>query len=400
MRHCFYRTSLPYFSQLVVVGALGCTYGCSFCATSSQFGRRRIPIASGRTLFTLLLQQARAHPRAQSAIIYDEDFLMNRERALEFMQCMEWSEELRARPMLLTVFASVRSVRQYTTAELVRGGIGTIYIGVESFDEEVLGRESLGKRQGDVAALFEELHRHGICTLGSLIVGWDGQSRDRMLRESARFVALNPTFYQVVPLHPAPGTALWDRLKREGRLLADYSFARDSIARFTFELKDATRDEALGVVERTYSDLVAEGGPWPFRLYANLLRGASNLAGDPDPAMRARAATCRRMLTPLLPLAMLSRVFFSGPGFRSRWVAAMRDTLNRFPLLFLTGCAGALVALPLLAALYAAAAARNRLLPYGDQPPVIRQEYGHAAENHVHAVASPSTVRTDRIAAA
>ena len=48
MEHCFFRTSLPIFTQLVFLGSLGCTFGCSFCATSSQFDRRRILIASGR----------------------------------------------------------------------------------------------------------------------------------------------------------------------------------------------------------------------------------------------------------------------------------------------------------------------------------------------------------------
>jgi hypothetical protein len=40
-------------------------------------------------------------------------------------------------------------------SELIRCGIGTIYIGIESFQPDVLERESLVKRDGDVEAIFE-----------------------------------------------------------------------------------------------------------------------------------------------------------------------------------------------------------------------------------------------------
>ncbi|MCK5573970.1 MAG: radical SAM protein, partial [Bacteroidetes bacterium] len=343
MTHCFVRTSIPLFQQLVVVGALGCTYGCPFCATSSQFKRRRIRIASGRQLFELLLAQARKHPRVRSAIIYDEDFLLDRKQALEFMHCMEACRELRERPLLLTIFSSVNSIRRFTMEELIRCGIGTIYIGVESFQEDVLSREGLVKRDGDVRSLFAELHRHGINTLGSLIIGWDGQNVEAMEQDIRRFVSLNPTFYQVVPLHPVPGTALWSRMREEGRIDRNYTFEGDSIGRFTFRLDRLLQAEALEGVARTYRGLVAEGGPWPFRLYEVLLSGYRHLRDHQNPIMRARARAYRKMIPTVLPLAVASRVFFRGEGYRRRWLRAMRESAQQFPLLRLIGTVAGVV---------------------------------------------------------
>jgi haloalkane dehalogenase len=375
MQHCFFRTSLTIFTQLVFVGSLGCTFGCSFCATSSQFDRRRIPIASGGELFKHILAQARRYPNVKSAIVYDEDFLIDRSRVLEFMRLMESSAELRKRPFLLTVFASVRSVRQYSMSELIRCGIGTIYIGIESFQPDVLERESLVKRDGDVEAIFEELHQHGICTLGSLIIGWDEQTSAQIQQEIERFITLNPTFYQVVPLHPIPGTGLWKRLKEQQRFLEGYTFEKDSIAQFTFVLQNVSRDEALGAVTRTYRGLVAEGGPWPFRIFENLLRGYQHLSTHPDPVMISRAQACRKLLRPLLPLAILSRIFFAGPGFRKRWRSTIQMTLREYPILAITGGLGALLAFPFLAVLYLFANVRFWARPSGDQPKVIRRDY-------------------------
>ena len=376
MTHCFVRTGIPLFQQLVVVGSLGCTYGCPFCATSSQFRRRRIRIASGRQLFDLLLRQARQHPRVQSAIIYDEDFLLDRREVMEFMGCMEESRELRERPLLLTIFSSVRSIRRYTMDELVRCGIGTIYIGVESFQQEVLQAEGLNKREGDVGELFARLHRHGINTLGSLIIGWDGQSREEMDRDIDRFVRLNPTFYQVVPLHPVPGTPLWDRMRKEGRIQRDYTFQGDSIGRFTFSLDRLTHDEALEGVERTYRGLVAEGGPWPFRLYEVLLSGYLSLRSHPNPLMRERARAYRKMIPRILPLAAASRVFFRRGRFSGRWSRTMKETFEVFPYQTLVGMLGGLAVSLVFSGLYIMAHLLQLLRPHGDQPPKIRRAYG------------------------
>lgn len=375
MTHCFFRTPFPIFTQLVLVGSLGCTFGCPFCATSSQFRRRRIPIASGRTLFDLLVSQARKHPRAHSAIIYDEDFLIDRRRVLEFIRLMDSCRELRERPLLLTVFASVRSLEQYSIRELICCGIGTIYIGVETFEEEVLRREGLGKRDGDVAGWFRRLHDSGINTLGSLIIGWDGQSREQTQLEVDRFVALNPTFYQVVPLHPVPGTTLWRRLKEEGRLSREHIFADDSIAHFTFALKDVRPEEAQEAVARTYRKLVLEGGPWPFRLFENLLQGYCRLSKDADPDLKSRGEAYRKMSRPIMPLAIMSRAFFFGSGFKNRWNVVMRTALWEFPLTFSFSAVLAILAVPLIIGMYGAANVLYWIRPLGDQPKCLRAEY-------------------------
>jgi hypothetical protein len=375
IQHCLFRTSIPLFRQLVLLGSLGCAFGCPFCATSSQFDRKRVLVASAPELFDALLAQARKYPDVQSAIIYDEDFLVDRQRVVEFTRLMEGCAELRNRPLLLTVFASVRTIRMYSISELLRSGIGTIFIGVESFQPEVIEHESMTKRDGDVEQLFEDLHRHGINTLGSLILGWDGQTPAQMRVESQRFAALNPTFYQVVPLHPVPGTPLWKKLKSENRMLAGYKFENDHIGQFTFELRGASSDEALGVVGETYRTLVAQGGPWPFRLAENLLRGYRQLSRLDDPACGSRANAYRKLLGPILPLAMVSRPLFHGRGFSLRWRTAMRASIRDFPLLTLKCAVGAFLDLPVLAALYVGACIFFWLRPYGDQPKCIRQEY-------------------------
>jgi hypothetical protein len=61
-------------------------------------------------LFKHILAQARRYPNVKSAIVYDEDFLIDRSRVLEFMRLMESSAELRKRPFFLpSLLPSARS---------------------------------------------------------------------------------------------------------------------------------------------------------------------------------------------------------------------------------------------------------------------------------------------------
>jgi hypothetical protein len=389
IRQSLFRTRLTLFRQAVVVGALGCPYGCGFCATSAQFERRRVELATGPELVARLEEQRRLHPAIDSALVYDEDFLLDRPRFLAFLEAVERSEALRRRPFALTVFAALRSLRACTVEELLRAGVGTVYLGVESLEGSVLGREGLEKRSGELEAWFERLHRHGIHTLGSLVVGWDGQDLARTRADVDRFAALDPTFYQVIPLHPVPGTALWSRLEREGRLDRSRGFGGDQVGRFTFRLSDLSREEALAEVARSARALVDRGGPWPARLAEDLVRGIPTLEAHADERVRARAAGLRRTLRATLPLAVAARVFFRGRGFRARWRATVAAAWRLERGALLASVALAPLTCAVLAAVYAVAQARYWLLPGGDPPARRRTRYPGVAAPDAGAVSGP-----------
>lgn len=373
-KNSFFRTHIQLFKQIILVGGLGCVYGCSFCSTSSQFNRRYIPLFSGKQLFNSLLQQAQKHPNIPSAIIYDEDFLLNRKQVLEFMEHFN-NSELQKRPFLLTVFASVKSIMQYSIEEILKCGIGTIFIGVESLEENVLAKEGLPKRYGNVEELFKELHAHGINTLGSLIIGWDSQDEAVAKRDSQRFVTMNPTFYQVVPLHVVPGTKLWDTMKAEGRIDVDYKVEYDGITDFNFASKSFSHDKAKALVFETYTELVKEGGPWPFRLFENLINGYTLLKGSNNALFVQRARTYKSLLWPLILMAFASRFFFIGKAFRKRWNHTMKIYFKEMPFIAIFIALASPVVAFILLFIYLIANLLYALIPLGDQPDFIRREY-------------------------
>jgi len=369
----FFRTRIQIFRQIVLIGGLGCVYGCSFCATSSQFNRKYIPLFTGKQLFESLLEQSKKYPKIQSAVIYDEDFLSHRPQVLEFIECFK-SSVLSKRPFFITVFASVKSILNFSIEELIECGIGTIFIGVESLNKEVLEKESMPKRFGDVEGIFEQLHNHGINTLGSLVVGWDSQSIEKAKQDAKSFVALNPSFYQVIPLHIVPGTRLWEKMKNEGRIKENFDINTDSINEVNFVPKTYASSELLNIVSSTYRSLVDKGGPWPFRIFENALLGSTHLNKSQSPIQKQRAINLKKTLFPLCLLAFVSRALFFGKSFSKRWLIIMNLFMKTHPLKFMLSVALSPLVLMIISLIYVYGQLLF-LLKNGDQPNYIRKEY-------------------------
>ncbi len=371
-----FRTHIPLFRQLNFVASLGCSHGCEFCATSSHFDRKKIKILEGKSLYQIIRKQADKYPKINSAIIYDENFLDNRIEVLKFMKCMENDMDFQTRPFLITVFSSLHSIMKYEIEELIRCGIGTIFVGVESFDDEILNR--MHKRGGgDVNELFEKLHRHGINTLGSMVIGWDEHDHVNIKKELDLFIDLTPTFYQIVPLHPLPGTPLWKRMKSKKRIIPDYKYEEDGVYRNSFKYKNFTQCEIQKHVFSAYDKLVNVDGPWPFRLFSNLLNGYSNLKDSESEILQLRAKGYKKMLSQVGPLACISGLVFKGE-FREKWKKMIKLYFYEMPVIALLSLLSGLFLLPALAVIYILTKIKFYIMPHGDQPDTRRIIYDNS----------------------
>jgi radical SAM superfamily enzyme YgiQ (UPF0313 family) len=371
----FFRSRIPMFKQMVFVKSLGCKAGCNFCATSYHFKKKVISLFSPEELFNEIEKEAIKRPRIKSAVIYDEDFLADPANIMAFKEGFRKNKELRTRPLHFTVFTSIRSMIKYDIKDLIEAGIGTLYIGVESLQDEVIQEERIHKRDGNIVDLFNELHRNGINTLGSLIVGWDNQTIEDAKKDAEKFIKLNPTFYQIVPLHPVPGTPLWKRLKNDSRLMNNYIIEDDGVGKFIFNLANMSNSNALSLIQKTYQGLIDEGGPWPFRLAENLLSGYLTLRSKTEEIFLERADSYRKLLFQILPLALSTQLIFKGESFRSRMKRFKGSVANIFPLQYFISLLLSPFTLFLILLLVSLSNLLYFINPSGEQPPKIRVVY-------------------------
>lgn len=227
MRHLLQepKISIPYSHPLVVsrlrifgrevsqtgmiFAGLGCPNGCDFCCTSHFFNRKHIKLLpTGEDIFRVVKRYHQMKPN-MPLVILDEDFLLNKKRAMEFRNCVVND----GNPLSIFAFASVRAISQFSLEEIVEMGIDGLWIGYEG------RRSGFSKQSGKpIEELFAELREHGVSILASMIVGFPYQTAQIIEEELAGLLSLKPTLAQFLIYGPTPGTPFFDRVMKEGLL--------------------------------------------------------------------------------------------------------------------------------------------------------------------------------------
>lgn len=259
-----------------VLVALGCPNACNFCNTSAFFRHKKIYIAEPEQTYAFLKHHLeRLGSETTHAILFDEDLFIDPEYVRELGRLIR--SDRKTWGIRWITFGSIRALSQFEPEELRACGVGGIWVGVESGmkeEERTNGsangngkkksRTGFAKREGSIDApeLFAELHRHGIETIGSMILGFDFHTPENIERDIDYFVSLKPVFYQVSPLTPCPGTTLYRQLHRDGRILPHYDF--DSFHLWkddVFKLTHFAAGEMKKFYDLTHEKLRTVNGP-------------------------------------------------------------------------------------------------------------------------------------------
>lgn len=198
-------------SASLIVPGVGCVNGCRFCCTSHFFGRAYTPyLASGRELFETARRIADARG-TDEFFVMDENFLKDRDRALELLELMERHR----RYFGFHIFSSAEAIGAFGLDNLVRLGVSFVWIGVESSTRQ----GNYAKNEGvDARALVQALRDRGISVLASGILCDEHHTPDSIQAEIDFMVGLEADMVQFMLFTPLPVTALYRDLQRRGLL--------------------------------------------------------------------------------------------------------------------------------------------------------------------------------------
>ncbi|MCM8823693.1 MAG: hypothetical protein NC822_03350 [Candidatus Omnitrophica bacterium] len=274
-------SSYPWFDYYkegdcaTILGGLGCTGLCEFCYTSHTFKGRYIEVANAEQIFNTMKMIMRNNPQLDSFIIYDEDFLKYEKKARRLGELICNDKEFGLRRLNYYCFGSNRSIAQYDFEELVLMGIQILFVGVESFYPDMLVSKNIEeKRSGrDIRETIRQLHKHGIYTLGAIIFGFDHHNRQNIVAEKRAFIELETTWYQINLLCAGPGTALWERMKKEGRVYEDFDYSMVHHYGVPLKHPNFERYELLDFVDKMYGEVYEFGGPTVLRILNISLNG-------------------------------------------------------------------------------------------------------------------------------
>lgn len=214
-RHDLLRTR--HYLKTSLQTTRGCPFSCEFCDIITLFGRK----VRTKSVDQVLTELERVLSLGVGNLFFvDDNFIGNRSHAVHLLEAIRPMVRRLKRPPRFNCQATVNLANDPALLQLMHDvGMCDVFIGIET--PRVASLQETKKYQNAVADLVKAIdiiQSHGIGVTSGLIVGFDHDDPS-IFREQEAFLARAkipfPLANQLVAL---PGTPLYERLRREGRL--------------------------------------------------------------------------------------------------------------------------------------------------------------------------------------
>ncbi len=238
--------SREYLTRNSVQTSRGCPNSCTFCSITSFYGGhyRHRPVEE-------VIKEI-AGLSGKLVIFIDDNLVADRSYALKLFSSL--------RPLKRHWYsqAALTIAQDAELLELaVESGCRGLFVGLESLSNESLLKVGKGFCLAETyLESIENLHRAGIAVETGIIFGFDEDSPEVFDRTLDFLKASRIELAQITILTPLPGTAIYNQLEREGRILTkDWSYY--DFFHVVFQPKKMTPEELQTgtdeVVRRFYS---------------------------------------------------------------------------------------------------------------------------------------------------
>ncbi|MDO8978224.1 MAG: B12-binding domain-containing radical SAM protein [Afipia sp.] len=199
----------------------GCPYQCEFCDIPGLYGRN--PRLKTPEQVTAELDKLLECGLTGSVYFVDDNFIGNRKAALELLpHLVEWQKR-NGFALQFACEATLNIAKRPEILALMRDAyFATVFCGIETPDPAAL--KAMSKQHNMVMPILEgvqTLNSYGLEVVSGIILGLDTDSLEAgegilEFVDQSQIPLLTINLLQALPKTP-----LWDRLKREGRLIGD-----------------------------------------------------------------------------------------------------------------------------------------------------------------------------------
>jgi radical SAM superfamily enzyme YgiQ (UPF0313 family) len=216
--------NMKHYSGMNLQYSRGCPFDCDFCDIIVLNGHR--PRTKDRQQILDELEALYRQGWQGNVFIVDDNFIGNRKKlkAETLPAIIGWSKEKKY-PFTFYTEASINLADDEELMGLmVDAGFNRVFIGIETPNEESLTEcNKLQNRNRDLSTSVKRIQNHGFEVQGGFILGFDSDPIS-IFRSQIDFIQKSGVVTAMVGLLNAPhGTRLYQRLKKENRLLKDMS---------------------------------------------------------------------------------------------------------------------------------------------------------------------------------
>jgi radical SAM superfamily enzyme YgiQ (UPF0313 family) len=212
---------LSAYASMAIQHSRGCPFSCEFCDIWKLYGRRPRIKAPGRVRAEL--DALHAAGWTGSVFFVDDNFIGNPRLARRSLAAIEAWQREHGFPFQLYTEASLNlGADDVLLAGMRDAGFNFVFLGIESPSAESLaGANKPQNAKLDLLATVRKIQSYGIEVSSGFIVGFDEDEDDIFDRQIEFIRRAGIPMAMVGILTALEGTALHDRLAREGRLLSE-----------------------------------------------------------------------------------------------------------------------------------------------------------------------------------
>ena len=212
---------LHQYESMPVQFSRGCPFQCEFCDIITIYGRRpRV-----KTPAQLMNELDTIHRLGwhSEVFIVDDNFIGNSREALALAHELTGWQERHGLPFSFYTEASIDLAdRPELMKAMVEANFMYVFIGIETPSADALkGSRKFQNLRRDNVQQVRQIQESGLWVLGGFIVGFDSDKEDIFDRQLEFINQTAITWAMAGVLQAPPTTALFDRLKKEGRLIED-----------------------------------------------------------------------------------------------------------------------------------------------------------------------------------
>jgi radical SAM superfamily enzyme YgiQ (UPF0313 family) len=206
------------YHNMSVQFSRGCPFQCEFCDIIVLYGRK----PRTKTPNQLLAELDRLYELGWRGTVFmvDDNFIGNKRNVkLLLAELKQWQQQHNY-PFAFTTEASIDLADDPELMDLMLDCyFGGVFLGIETPDEESLAlTRKFQNTRSPLSEAVDRITRKGLRVMAGFIIGFDGETKgagDRIVN-FVEETAISSAFFSM--LQALPDTALWHRLKKEGRL--------------------------------------------------------------------------------------------------------------------------------------------------------------------------------------
>ena len=212
------------YSSMNIQYSRGCPYDCEFCDIVILNGHK--PRTKTREQVIRELEALYTHDWRGAIFIVDDNFIGNKKKLKEEIlpAIIDWRSSKKQPPSLFTEASINLADDEELMRMMVKAGFDRVFIGIETPNEESLVECNKSQNKNrDLVAAVKKIQNFGMEVQGGFIVGFDNDPAS-IFRRQIEFIQKSGIVTAMVGLLNAPrGTRLYERLKKENRLVKGFT---------------------------------------------------------------------------------------------------------------------------------------------------------------------------------